>query len=178
MLDWFTENSLPPLIGGSFLAIAFFLLAFLYYNKTMFKIGLLIALITATIVMIETFIVTDKEKIVQIVYDLAKAVEKNQVDQVLKHVAPSRQDARQRIQQEMPEYIFDSCRVLGIKSFELKNNQRQAEIVFVVYASGAHQQFGKGNAHRRITLMFEKQADDSWKLIDYSHEAPTTGYRL
>lgn len=178
MIEWFTENSLPPLIGGSLLALGFFVLAFVHYNKTMFKIGLLITLITAAIVIIETLIVTDREKITRIVYDLAKAVENNQVDQVLLHVAPSRQDAKDRIRAEMPQYLFNSCRVLGIKTFELAPDQNQAKIVFVVYASGFHNQYGKGNTHRRVTLFFEKQPDESWKMVDYNHEAPSSGYRL
>jgi len=178
MISWFTENSLPPMIGGSLMALCFFGLAFYFYNRAMFYIGMAILALTAMIVVIETLIVTDREKITAIVYDLAKAVEQNRMDDVLAVVAPQRTDARQQIQAEMPQYQFTSCRIVGVNSFNLSNDSRKAEIVFVVFASGSHYQVGKGNVHRRVKLYFEKQADDSWKMVDYHHEAPTSGYRL
>jgi ketosteroid isomerase-like protein len=178
MLSWFTENSLPPLIGGSLMAIAFLGLAFYFYSRAMLYLALGVIAITALIVTIETLIVTEREKITRMVYDLAKAVEQNRMEDVLAVVAPSRTDAQQQIKAEMPQYQFTSCRVLGIKSFKLNPDGRQAEIVFVVFASGSNYQMGKGNVHRRVTLYFEKQSDDNWKLIDYHHEAPTAGYRL
>lgn len=178
MISWFTENSLPPLIGGSLLAIAFLGLAFYFYDRTLLYLALGVMAVTTLIVTVESMIVTDREKITGLVYDLAKAVEQNRMEDVLAVVAPSRIDAQQQIRAEMPQYQFTSCRVLGVRSFHLGPDRRQAEIVFVVFASGSSRQLGEGNVHRRVTLYFEKQTDDNWKLVDYHHEAPTAGYRL
>ncbi len=180
-MTWFTEDSLIPLITGCFLAIAFLVLAVMHYNRTMLLIALGIGVITAAIVATEVYIVTDKEAVEGVVRTLAGAVEQNDVAAVMGHVSPKRQDVISRIGQEMPNYRIQSCRLIDFVDFKCNEsaNPKTATIVFVVIARGEDRSTAmQGLVHQRVTLHFEQQPDQSWKMIDYAHEYARAGGRL
>ena len=178
MIEWFTEDSFVPMVVGGLLTLAFLGLAFYFYDRTMLLVAIVIAILTTLTVVVEKMIVTDKEQLTAVVKNLATAVERNEIAQVLRYVSDSREDVKARIQAEMPQYQFKSCRILKVVDFEIESNRRRAKIVFVAFATGSHPSYGTGNAHRRVTLMFEKDPNEQWKFYDYSHEAATAGYRL
>lgn len=178
MIEWFTENSFVPMVTGGLLTLAFLGFAFYFYDRTMLLIAILIAAITAGIVITEILIVTDKERLTLIVKDLAKSVEANDMDAILRRVSDAREDAKSRIRSEMPQIQFQSCRILKVLEFEIDDDRKKAKIVFVAFATGSQAQVGRGSVHRRVTLFFEKDANDQWRIYDYEHEPATAGYRL
>ncbi len=178
MIEWFTEDSFVPMVVGGMLTLAFLGLAFYFYDRTMLLVAIVIAILTTLTVVIEKTIVTDKEQLTAEVKNLASAVQRNDLAEVLRYVSDSREDVKSRIQAEMPLYQFKSCRVLKVIDFEIESDRRRAKIVFVVFATGTHPSYGTRNAHRRVTLMFEKTPNEQWKFYDYDHEAATQGYRL
>lgn len=181
MISWFTENSLIPLVTGTFLALAFIGLAISSREKSMLYVATIIAAVTAGIVITESLVVTDREAVTEIVYSLAKSVEANDMESVLSHVSPDREDAKDRIRIEMPRYSFDSVRVIGIADFTSKSDldPRQAVIDFVVMARGRLTSHGQGHhVQRRVELIFQLESDGKWRMIDYSHSDPRDGLKL
>ena len=170
-----------PLVTGTFLVLAFLGLAVSAREKTMLYAAMTIAALTAGIVITEKLIVTDREAVTEIVYSLAKAVEANDMEAVLRRVSDQREDAKQEIRNEMPRYSFESIRVLGIADFSLEDevDPKQAVIDFVVLAHGRLVAHGQGqHVQRRVRLYFQKESDGQWKMIDYDHSDPRSGVSL
>jgi hypothetical protein len=181
MISWFTENSLIPLVTGTFLVLAFLGLAISAREKTMLFVAMIVAALTAGIVITETLVVTDREAVTEIVYSLAQSVEANDMESVLSHVSPDREDAKERIRNEMPKYSFDTVRVIGIADFSSTTDldPKQAAIDFAVMARGREKAHGQGgHVQRRVQLKFQKGADGQWRMIDYSHSGPRSGVNL
>lgn len=181
MISWFTENSMIPLVTGTFLVLAFLGLAISSREKIMLYVAMTIAALTAGVVVTESLIVTDREAVTEIVYTLARAVEVHDMQTVLAYVSNQREDTKDDIRIEMPKYTFDSVRVIGIAEFSVTSNvePRTAEIDFVVMAHGRLSSHGQGNhVQRRVQLTFQKEADGQWRMIDYSHSDPRSGLNL
>ena len=178
MTSWFTESATFPMITGVFLVIVLLGLALSSREKVMLYLAIAVALLTAGVVTCEQLIVTDKEKVTDVVYQLADAVQANNKAGVMGFVSKSREDTLSRVDNEMPRYDFASCRVIGFNYFTPKESggKKTAEICFVVTVrvnvdKDPTQAFG----HRKITLNLEEESDGIWKIITYSHEAPSNG---
>ena len=160
MISWFTENSMIPLATGTFLVLAFIGLAISARERTMLYAAMIIAALTAGIVVTERLIVTDREAVTEIVYSLAKSVEANDMEAVLRRVSNQREDAKEKIRNEMPKYSFESIRVIGIADFSVETDvdPKKAEIDFVVLAHGRSVAHGQGeHVQRRIRLHFQSR---------------------
>jgi hypothetical protein len=119
MLTWFTEDSFVPLITGSLLVVAFLGLAITQYSRAMFLLALGIALVTAMIVAVESYIVTDKEAIESQVRRLGKAVEKHDVETIVNAISPQREGVRARARDTMNEFAVHTCRLIDFTDFKL-----------------------------------------------------------
>jgi hypothetical protein len=179
MLTWFTEDSLVPLILGSFLTLSFLGLAIAHYSRAMLGLGLVVALLTVTIVGIEAWVVTEREALENLVRRLASAVEKHNVDEIVAAISDRNAAVQSRARQEMQNYRIESCRLLDFTDFNLDDSQEPvtAKISFVVVARGADLYGNRGTAHERVTLFFEKELG-GWKIIDYRHQYARAGGRL
>jgi hypothetical protein len=173
MISWFTESALVPMIVGTFLALAFLGLAISFRDRIMLFLAMVIATLTAGTVITETLIVTDRESIVEIVSELARMVENNNMAGVLSHVSQQRDDCKQKIRLEMPRCQFRTCRITGINRFSSsKSAIPTAEIEFVAIATGKHMSHGLGTVQRAVWLKFEKNSTGKWEMIDYDHWDP------
>ena len=178
MTSWFTESATFPLITGVLLAIILAGMGFASREKVMFYIAIIVGVITAGIVTCEQLIVTDREEVTEVIYKLADAVQANNKAGVKRFVSKSRDDTLARVDNEMPRYDFESCRIIGVNHFtpDDSSSKKKAEICFVVTVrvnidKNPTQAFG----HRKITLQLEEESDGKWKIIDYSHEPPSSG---
>jgi hypothetical protein len=180
MWTWFTEDSLLPLVTGTFLCLAFLALAITHYNRAMLLIALAIGVATATIVVVETWVVTDREAIQSLVRSLAKALESKDMEQIVAAISDKRKTIRERACQEMDNYSVNSCRIVDFTDFKLDDSStpRTAEISFVVIAQGNDRHLNRGTVHERVTLFIESNDSGDWKIIDYSHEYARAGGRL
>lgn len=179
MLTWFTEDSMLPLILGSILALAFLGLAIAHYSRAMFGLAMFVGLLTATIVGIESWVITEREELQAIVRRLAIAVEKHDVEQIVAAISDEQPTKQASARQEMLNYRIETCRLLDFTDFKLDDAQKpvKAEITFVVVARGADQYGDRGAAHERVTLFFQKE-QNGWKIVDYNHQNARAGGRL
>ena len=174
MLNWFTEEPLIPLVTGVLLFIVFAIFAVMSRERVMVYCLAVIALVTIAIVTCEALIVTEKEQLTEEVYQLAFAVQRNDVERVVASVDPNLPDVIKRVQAEMPRYRFDTCRLMGITDYKSTGqNPDSAEIEFTVTF---RLQMGDDptalTGQRRVRLNFRKDSNGKWKITDYMHEDP------
>ena len=180
MLSWFTEDATFPFISGIVLAVVFLFLFLKSREKTMLYVAAVIALLAGGILACEQMIVTDREAIVTIVIDLASQVKNNHVPGVVKHISPQHQKTIDNARAEMPKYEFSVCNLSGITDFkDDETNPNVKTISFVAnFRATIRPQKTMIPGQEKVTLTFEKDATDQWKIIDYSHSRPRKSLRL
>jgi hypothetical protein len=180
MISWFTENSTLPMISGGILVLILLGMAFSAREKVLVYLALAIAALTAATVICERMIVTDNEKVMEAIYEIADAVEDNDRAKVVTYISKTRQDTIDRVNAEMPRYDFSSCRILGTNYFEPADGPpKTIEVSFTVsFQVRLNNDPQSIPGHRKIILTFEQQADGQWRLITYSHENPHSGVTI
>ena len=174
-MEWLTESPVHSIMIGILLTSFFTLMWFI--TRRLFFLGFaglaLAAMITAVVA--GQLIDTDREQLKQNVFQVADAVQSNNVRGVVDFVSPQARNTILRIQYEMPNYDFRKCRVIGFNYVDVpeESSPLQATVDFVVgFDVDATRTYDyNGSGTRRVTLTFEKQGD-SWKIIDYRHEHP------
>ena len=161
MLSWFTDNSIFPMVSGTILVVILLAMAFSAREKVLVYVALVIAALTAGTVLCEKLIVTDVEKVEQAVGEIADAVQANDRERVVSFISKKRQDTIDRVNAEMPQYDFSSCRVLGTNYSNLspgppKTIEHCFVVSFRVRVNGSPEQIP---GHRKIILTFEEQPE-------------------
>ncbi|MCH2178539.1 MAG: hypothetical protein MK106_07010 [Mariniblastus sp.] len=180
-MEWLAETPLYTIMIGSLMTGFFALVWFVSKQRIFFALSVLTVIGVVAGVVIERWIITDREQLRENIFLLAEAVESNNVADVVKQVSQSTPQTIRRIQNEMPDYNFRKCRIIGFNYIDLPEtkNPARASVDFVVrFNVDATQTHGyDGSGIRRITLTFEKQGD-LWKVIDYHHEHPQSRRNL
>jgi hypothetical protein len=177
MIEWFTEDALQPIIGGGFLAICLFGLAVYSGEKFMYIAALSVAGIVASIGVIESVIVTDRELALEMIYSGARAAQANDDAAVIALVHPDKQPEIRRLTEELERTEFENIRILGVKNFEnnSEQNPQTGQINFVIAGSGTHRGY-TGPFHLEIELGLEK-VGDQWKVVNFTYFNPRSGLR-
>lgn len=180
MISWFTDDAFFPVLTGGILAVVFFFFFVISREKVMLYIAFGIAFLIASIFACEQLIVTERERIATIIYDLSHQVRENNVEGVVTHMSPNRKSTIDRARNEMPKYFFDECRLAGAPRFvDLPGNVETMKVTFtVIFRVSLLPDRSKIPGQRRVELTFEKDAADVWKIIDYAHRDPREGVRL
>ena len=178
-MTWLTEDPTGSIMMGSLAILFFGALAFMLRKAIFVVLAVLSLLITIALVTAERMIVTDREQLRSDVHDLADAVQNNDVDRVLSFVSRQMPGTRSRIQSEMPQYEFRSCRIVGFNEISIDPDGQNATVAFVVLvdvnAMKTYQYDGTG--HRRVELMFRKEPE-GWKIVNYAHYNPQVRARV
>ena len=121
----------------------------------------------------ELNVVTDKEYVVDAVYQMAEAVRTNDPDGIVQFVADENQVFANRVRREMGLYDFRSCQINGFSVVELGDEDavpRLARVGFSVWATGNYR--GRidtlNSAIVAVELEFAK-IDGNWKIQAYGY---------
>ena len=170
-MTWFTEDPTTPVMLGVLAVFALGAVAFMLKKRMLVYIAVAIAIITIAVVVIESQIVTDKERIQAIVYDLSLAVENNDINGVTQFAGSN---IKARIEKEMPRYEFEVCNIMNLEPVEINETAPVSSIVkFQCIARGTflREQF-EGMVRRQVELKFKKEGD-VWKVVNYRHYDPS-----
>ena len=178
MIEWFTEDALQPIIGGGFLAICLFGLAVYSGEKLMYIAALSVVAIVAAIGIIESSIVTDRERAMDLIYSGASAATANDEAKLVSLMHSDETALIERLKNELSKTKFENLRVVGVKSFEnqVDAQPQTASIKFVILGSGTHKGYS-GPFNLEIQLDLQKVADD-WKVVGYGYTNPRSGASL
>jgi hypothetical protein len=170
-VNWLADNALWIWVGG---AVAF-TMATVVYSQTRsvmsLAAGAAVLVLTATLLVVEYVIETPREAVERTLYELAAAVEANDVDATLSYLAVSAApEVRKEIREQMPLVKIERARVLSTPKIELASGPEPATatvqcrglIVAVIKQTGM-----KGGAEDEVTLTFVKNGD-RWQLENYT----------
>ena len=139
--------------------------------------GLLIVLL-----IVEDRIVTDKEHLINAIYEMADHVRNNNPDGIVEFVRDDNKVFAQRIRQNMDEYDFRSCSLIGFSETTVEpegSNPRKATIAFSVWASAAPAERLDllQTAGVVVKLEFEKN-DGRWTIEAYGYRPANSPHRI
>jgi hypothetical protein len=122
-------------------------------------------------------VITDREAVRATLAEIARDVQSNDVERVVRHIAKGNASLMQRAQSEMPHYKFTECRITKIHKTEIDadSQPRSAVVEFNVMVSGTFSQAGfeaSGNYPRWVRLQLVREDDGSWRVQDYEHAPP------
>jgi hypothetical protein len=146
-------------------------------KELLFAAGLVLALVVTGLA-IERLVVTDGEALRQTLQEIAHEVGTNNHRALLRHIADSAPELKQRAEKEMPNYQFTDCRVTKIHSIDVDASAapKSAIVTFNVVASGSFRYEGlelnDSNVARWVQLHFVQDKDGRWKVEDYQHDDP------
>ena len=182
MTYWLTEDAFVPMLIGIFMATVLLLMAWSARNKIVFIAALLVAALTAGIVLTEAAIVTDRETATDLVYELAKHVRANDADAIARHISPQSPEISKRMREQMERFEVLSCSISGVTNFSIADGSaadKKATIEFVAWGQGKQRRGGlQGPANPRVKLWLQKESDESWKITDYDVSDPRSGISL
>lgn len=147
-------------------------------QELLYALGAVVALTTVWLI-VERLVVTDREAIAQTLAEIARDVENNDLNRLVKHIAKGNPSLVARAKAEMPNYDFSECRVTKIHNTDVDASAepRSAKVQFNVVASGTFRQGGlevSDTVPRWVELQMVREEDGRWRVIDYQHAEPQT----
>lgn len=168
-MNWLAENSLPIWCAGA-VALTMALVAY-FHTRSPKAAGAVIAVlvITLALVAVEHLVETPREAVERTLYELASAVEANDVPAALSFVATSATPAlRSEIERQMPQVKIERARVLGTPKIEVSADARTATVQCKGMILAVLKQNGlKGGAQDDVKFDFVK-IGDRWLVENYS----------
>lgn len=170
---WITEDITWSILWG-LLAIAILTVIWIGTRQYRFLTlaGVVAALLTLLLI-VEATIITDKEYLINAVYEMADHVRNNNADGIVQFVRDDNKVFAERIRRNMAQYDFRSCNLIGFSETTVEpegSNPRTAKIGFSVWASGAPA--GRldlfQSAGVAVNLEFEKN-DGHWTIEAYGY---------
>jgi flagellar motor component MotA len=179
-MTWLFENPTTVLVLGAVTAVIFGAIWLQTGRKIELYVMLAILACTVGLVGVGRFWKSDAQQVKATIQQVARDVERNDVDAVLAHLHPSMDEVRQRAANEMPHYSFEQVKVksnLAVELF-LDESPPRAEATFNVVVIGSDTS-GLINGRRvprfmRLTLLKE---GDAWRISDYQHDDPRVGFQ-
>jgi hypothetical protein len=170
-MSWLAENALPIWMGG---AVTLTLVTVIYLqtrsNKALTAIGA-VAAITAALLAAEWFMETPREAVERSLYDLAAAVEANDVPGALEFLSPTAEARiRQDVETLMPLVTIERARVIGTPEIDVADGDEPATatvrcrgmIIATVRRTGM-----RGGQDDRLTMQWVRSGE-RWLVESYT----------
>ncbi len=177
MTHWLTEDAFVPMLVGIFMATTLLLMAWSARNKIVLFAALFVAAATAGIVVTEAAIVTDRETVTDLIYELAGHVRANDANAIGRYISPDVPAVTKRMRSAMERFEVQSCSITGVTDFSTMGDK--ATIDFVAWGQGKQRRGGlESPANPKVKLDLRKQPDGAWKIIGYDVSDPRSGISL
>ncbi|HPM83134.1 MAG TPA: hypothetical protein PLF81_20665 [Candidatus Anammoximicrobium sp.] len=176
------ENPLPALLIGSLTTVI--LAGGWLRTGSKWLLAAIVAAILLTIgaVLVERFVVTDREQVTQTLFDIADLVERNQVNEALEYAYPKTPAVRSQAAAELPLYRFSEVNIkrnLEVKVFPERNPpMATADFNVVVVLSTREGLITNRRIPRYVEVTFYKDDDGQWRVGAYSHDDPRRGFTV
>ncbi|HEY2881085.1 MAG TPA: hypothetical protein VGJ15_01600 [Pirellulales bacterium] len=174
-ITWFTENPLPLLLLGGIVL----LVLFVFLMKTGRGVVLMamagVALMMGLAVLTDQLIVTERERVADVIYQAANAAQRNDTDQILSYIAPSAEQTKAEAQRWIGMGGSVKLDQVSISAMEVtmhrKDNPPTATADFRIYAHGDYHDrtfSSPGTYLGHATVKFERQGD-KWLVTGVEH---------
>ncbi len=175
---WLTENAFHPMMIGLLSAISFGIAWYFYGKRVLLFITLLIIALTIGIVVTEQMIVTDREQLTSDIFDVAEALERDDVDGVLAFISESNPALRQEVKDRMPLIEFEFVGISSLKEpeIDLESKPPVAKLKFVTRVDANAMRdprfSAQGSGVSSVTLNYQKDNDGNWRITNYGYTRP------
>ena len=146
------------------------------HGKIVGLFGVVLLLLAILIFFVSRAIVTEQEAVIGLVKKLANRVAANDLEGTVGFMHPDNEIVILKVKNEMPQYDFQTCSVLGFGDLEIdtESEPAKAKVEFSVFVNvdatrSIHN--AKGVARRGVILYLEKY-NGEWKVTDYKHFEP------
>lgn len=142
-------------------------------NKLAAYVGLAFLVLTSFLVWLNTYVVTDREKIRVVLTDTALDLQENRFDAVKKRIHPDHTQQVASAVAMLPRVKFDVAQVNRVHSIDLTKvgNKPAARVRMNVYVE-VQTDFMPGKVPRWVQLDLEKLGDQ-WLVVDFVHKEAT-----
>jgi hypothetical protein len=179
-MDWLFEKPLFILIMGVLTAVVLGGLWTQTGRKSALYAFLAALGATAGLLLVERWVQTDRERIIATLHEIARVVERNDVQAALRYTHSRAEWIRRQAAAELPRYDFREVRIKPNIVVEIspKADPPTATAKFnaVVVASDKQGLFSDSRVPRFVTVKFEKEGRD-WRVVGYEHQEPFEGFR-
>ena len=180
-MHWLFETPWPAIVIGV-LATAIVASGWLRTGRqTLLHLMVAIILLTIGAVVLERWVVTDREQVDATLHEIARLVESNDVDAVLRYAYSGSPATRAQAAGELPRYRFQTvtiARNLQIQVFPKHVPPRAtAEFNVIVQLGLADGSWSDQRVVRYVEVTFYQEADGQWRVAAYNHYEPFRGVR-
>jgi len=140
-------------------------------NKPIGIAGLIAALLVPGAFLVADVIVTDREKILNIIYTTVEAVENNDHEAAVARIGVP--EIRVRALQELPRYEFTNLRVRNIQITMVTGSyppEATADCDAAATVSLKRGTVKNMRVTRRVILTFRKEPNETWVVTNYTHQ--------
>jgi hypothetical protein len=168
-MAWLVEDPLMILIVGAAVE-AVLLIALVNTGRGELLYAMIaVGVVVAALLMVERLVVTDRERVQQTLHSAAKALETNDVEAVIAHIAPDAAPMRHQVRAILPLVEVREARISGLKiTFNELTIPPTATAEFVgrVNARWLHGTAPRDQYLARFTVTLEP-VGDRWLMTDY-----------
>lgn len=171
-MTWLVENPTPILIAGV-LVLAGLALALLMTGRGKLIWAMVAtAIVTVALLLVELFVVTDKERVETTLASASAALEKNDVAAVAALIAPESGDMRSRVESEMGRFQIEVAKFHRLEvNFNYYTNppSAQASILATIEVKDRRGEFPYNNLVHPFTITLRKDGD-RWLMTGYDDQ--------
>jgi hypothetical protein len=170
----------PLLIGllGGIAAAVLGLIWLQTARREVLWVLIVVIAITGAGVVAGRLIITDREAVQTTLEDIARAVERDTIEDVLPFIHPDAQSVRQQAESELPRYEFFEVKIKSNLDITFDNAEEPSEAVakFNVLVIGSERNglFKDRRVPRYCTVYFRKH-QGQWRVVAYHHEDAREG---
>ncbi len=178
MIDVVLESPLTVLLLGSFATIVALAVWVQVGHRALIYVALALALLTVILIFVSYNVRTDREQLRQVIEEVAGAVQRNDVDAVLKHVHPSANARIDEVRTRLPGLKFTEARVTGLKSIEVTDRTEPKSAVAQMHVAVSLTSGSVTlNGVRRFVKAYFLYSDGKWLINDFEHFDIAQGFK-
>ena len=169
-MSYLAENALPIWVGGAVLLTLAAVVYFQARTTASLVAMLVVVLLTAALVVAEHFLVTPREAVERTLYELAAAIEADDLAGVLRFIAPQAAEVRGDAETLMPLVDVEKARIIGTP--EIAVDESAQPTTATVNCRGlvdvtVKQSGMKGPYMDRVQIHFV-ESGDAWLIESYT----------
>jgi hypothetical protein len=170
------QGAMPVMIIGVLSAL---ILAFGWTKtgrqETLFGLAAVILLCLA-VLGLQKFVVTENERVEATLAQIARDVERNDLQAVLAHVHSSAKEIHERVESEFPNYRFSKVKITSIREIKVEPERIPPRAiakfsVMVVGTDASGFLDGQQPIWRYVVVTFHME-NGRWRVQDYEHLSP------
>ncbi|MCH5375796.1 MAG: hypothetical protein JJ992_17630 [Planctomycetes bacterium] len=181
-MELLLENPLPALIVGGIIAAILGGGWIQTGRQALLYLMILAILLMVGAVLLERFVVTEREEVKATLFEIARLVEQNDIEAAMQYAYSGSPQVAREATAELSNYRFLSVDIkpnLEIKVFPDEDPPRaRADFNVVVTFATRDGMVSESRIPRYVEVTMYREPDGQWRVSDYSHDDPRRGWMV